>query len=283
MNEPLERALPQAVPGEAVQVVHSAEQVALHFPIAGPGSRVLAYSIDYIAILAMQITAVALLLLSTPLLQQLVEALRPVLEDVQKGKSPDLSSGPILLVVAVVVLLQLLAEWTYFLVCEAVSGGASPGKRALGLRVIGDDGLPLSRRASVVRNLLRAVDMLPGSYLIGLVALVVSVRGQRLGDMAAGTLVVRFDIAAPVLPLADRPARGVAHSFSRAQLARLDALERTLLRQTLRRFDDLGERQGREVLVRSATALCARMQVEPVASGECETFLRALLRAVDAG
>lgn len=282
MSERLERAVPRAVPGEAVQVVRSAEQVALHFPIAGPGSRVLAYAIDYVTIVVLQIVGIVLLLLSTPLLERFTAAVRPVLDDVEKGKTPDMSSGPILLIVAVVMLVQLLAEWTYFLVCEAATGGGSPGKRALGLRVIGDDGLPLGRRASVVRNLLRAVDMLPGSYLIGLIALVASPRGQRLGDMAAGTLVVRLDVAAPQRPLVDRPLRGVAHSFSRDQLARLDALERTLLRQTLHRFDELGEGRGRAALVRSATALCARMQIEPVPSGECETFLRALLRAVDA-
>lgn len=77
------------------------------------------------------------------------------------------------------------------LVCELVSGGSTPGKRLTGLRVVSADGGLLTARALVVRNVLRVVDALPFPYGIGLIASVVSERGQRLGDVAAGTTVVR--------------------------------------------------------------------------------------------
>ena len=77
------------------------------------------------------------------------------------------------------------------LVCELVTGGSTPGKSVVGLRVVAADGGLLTSRALVVRNVLRVVDALPLPYGIGLVAASVSARGQRLGDLAAGTTVIR--------------------------------------------------------------------------------------------
>ena len=76
------------------------------------------------------------------------------------------------------------------LACELLFGGVTPGKALVGLRVVSADGGVLSGRALVVRNLLRVVDALPFPYGIGLVRAVTSARGQRLGDIAAGTVVV---------------------------------------------------------------------------------------------
>lgn len=84
---------------------------------------------------------------------------------------------------------MFLLEWGYPVFFEATSG-ATPGKRALRLAVVHDDGSPLSLGAAVVRNLIRFVDFLPAGYLIGLGSCLISHRFQRLGDLAAGTLVV---------------------------------------------------------------------------------------------
>lgn len=82
---------------------------------------------------------------------------------------------------------------------ELLSGGWTVGKRAMGLRVVSADGGLLTSRALIVRNSLRVVDMLPFPYGIGLVSAVWSSKGQRVGDMAAGTAVV-------LLPSVDRAA-----------------------------------------------------------------------------
>jgi uncharacterized RDD family membrane protein YckC len=84
---------------------------------------------------------------------------------------------------------MFLLEWGYPVYFEA-SSGATPGKRAFGLTVVHDDGSPLSLGSAVLRNLIRFVDFLPAGYLVGLGSCLISQRFQRLGDLAAGTLVV---------------------------------------------------------------------------------------------
>ncbi len=85
----------------------------------------------------------------------------------------------------------LLVAWSYFIVLEWLWEGRTLGKRMFGLRVISADGSPASFTAVLIRNLLRIVDFLPAFYGLGLLAIVLSPRSQRLGDLAAGTFVVR--------------------------------------------------------------------------------------------
>lgn len=96
-----------------------------------------------------------------------------------------------------------LVEWFYPVVFELRSG-ATPGKRALGLRVVADDGTPLTPAASLIRNLLRAVDFLPLAYGAGLVCTLLDRNCRRLGDLAAGTLVIH---ARPAVRIRDIPHR----------------------------------------------------------------------------
>ena len=89
------------------------------------------------------------------------------------------------------ILLTFAIAWSYFILFEWIGNGQTLGKRMFGLRVIADDGAPAGFTAVLVRNLVRVVDFLPGFYGVGLLAIVVSSRSQRLGDLAAGTFVVR--------------------------------------------------------------------------------------------
>ena len=82
-----------------------------------------------------------------------------------------------------------LLEWFYPVVFE-LTWGATPGKKALRLVVIHDNGTPIRWQASLIRNLLRAVDFLPLFYGFGLISMLLNRRFQRLGDIAAGTLVI---------------------------------------------------------------------------------------------
>jgi hypothetical protein len=127
---------------------------------------------------------------------------------------------------------------------------------------------------------LRVVDILPANYLIGLIAMVVSPEGKRLGDVAAGTVVVRMDRPAIALPLLDEgdPA-AASFRFDRAQVARLGRAERALLRQTLRRLETLPPETAQAVLARAVEVLRVRIGYGPLEPSEHIHFLHALLRA----
>ena len=83
-----------------------------------------------------------------------------------------------------------LLEWFYPVFFEVYMRGATPGKRLLGLRVVGDDGAPVSWSSSTIRNLMRFVDFLPFGYGFGLLCMFWHRDFKRLGNLAAGTVVV---------------------------------------------------------------------------------------------
>ena len=83
-----------------------------------------------------------------------------------------------------------IIEWLYPVLFEVLARGQTPGKKLLGITVVNDDLSPVTLGTSLVRNLLRTVDFLPFFYLVGLVTMLCNRRFQRLGDIAAGTLVV---------------------------------------------------------------------------------------------
>jgi uncharacterized membrane protein SpoIIM required for sporulation/uncharacterized RDD family membrane protein YckC len=98
-------------------------------------------------------------------------------------------------------LLFFLLTWGYFVYFEAFRGGRTPGKRWTGIRVIHEGSQPLTLRGAVIRNLIRAVDAQPvGTWLVGGLVMWLNPRTQRLGDLAAATLVVRDRGAAEVTP-----------------------------------------------------------------------------------
>ncbi|HEX8596040.1 MAG TPA: RDD family protein [Pseudomonas sp.] len=98
-----------------------------------------------------------------------------------------------------------LVTWWYMVLFEVLNQGRTPGKHFMGLRVIHDDGTPIGWTSSLIRNLLRFVDMLPFGYSIGAISCLQHPQFKRLGDLAAGTLVVYRDspLQRPVPPLAD--------------------------------------------------------------------------------
>jgi uncharacterized RDD family membrane protein YckC len=91
---------------------------------------------------------------------------------------------------AVNLLLLFGLEWFYPVLFEMGARGATPGKRAMGLRVVMDDGMPPTLAASVLRNLLRVVDFLPFAYAAGVLSMLLRHDFKRLGDIAAGTRVI---------------------------------------------------------------------------------------------
>ena len=97
----------------------------------------------------------------------------------------------------------------YDIAFEVLASGRTPGKRLNGLRVVRDNGSPIGFLTSSVRNVLRLVDLLPTAYLVGIVSILVTSKNQRLGDLAAGTLVVR-ERGAELAPVVAAPAATAA-------------------------------------------------------------------------
>lgn len=94
-----------------------------------------------------------------------------------------------------------LVNWWYMVLFEVLNQGRSPGKKYMGLRVVHDDGTPVGWAASLTRNLLRFVDVLPFAYAFGILSCLNSSTFKRLGDLAAGTLVVYRDVPLKRPPL----------------------------------------------------------------------------------
>jgi uncharacterized RDD family membrane protein YckC len=99
-------------------------------------------------------------------------------------------------------ILLFLVSWWYMVLFEVLNQGRSPGKYLMGLRVVQDDGTPIGWSASLTRNLLRFVDMLPFGYFLGAISCLQHPTFKRLGDLAAGTLVIYREqaIKRPELP-----------------------------------------------------------------------------------
>jgi len=103
--------------------------------------------------------------------------------------------------VAFWIVLLFLLEWFYPIAFELGRSGATPGKKAFGLKVVMDNGLPVTPAASFTRNLLRAADFLPFGYGFAIVSMLLRQDCKRLGDIGAATLVVHQAQAAPRVTL----------------------------------------------------------------------------------
>lgn len=135
-----------------------------------------------------------------------------------------------------------LIDWGYAIVLEAVWRGQTIGKRWLGLRVIRESGVRIGWYEAMLRNLVRPVDRLPLFYLVGGTTAVFSRAQQRLGDLLAGTLVVRerrLPIPA-VLPLDASGATLISDPLFTSRLRRISAAERELIFAATLRRDELG-------------------------------------------
>lgn len=154
------------------------ENVVFGYELAGIGSRFLAAFVDTLLIVLLQLVVNVTLLL----------AVAAVVGD---GSLLALEvSGGISLWIAVMGLAAFALLWGYYIFFETLWNGQSPGKRLVGLRVIRREGIPIDVFAALIRNLVRVIDFLPLYYGVGVVTMFVDEKSRRLGDFAAGTLVV---------------------------------------------------------------------------------------------
>ncbi len=159
--------------------ISTPEQVAFHYEVAGIGSRFLAALLDH------AIIGLVLLLINCA-----VAALVPALSVGNLASTNEDMSG-IYWIVALLVLVNFLVLWGYFVLFETVWNGQTPGKRSGRLRVIKHSGQPIGASEALIRNLVRIVDFLPGFYGIGLITMFIDKDARRLGDFAASTIVIR--------------------------------------------------------------------------------------------
>jgi uncharacterized RDD family membrane protein YckC len=121
--------------------------------------------------------------------------------------------------------------WGYDVAFEVLNSGRTPGKAMNGLRVVRESGAPVTFGTSAVRNVIRIIDILPGTYLVGMVSIVVTRRNQRVGDLAAGTLVIREPRRLPPEVLVSPSVQAQAWDTSAIGQEELDALAAFLARR----------------------------------------------------
>ncbi|MFZ1701253.1 MAG: RDD family protein [Pyrinomonadaceae bacterium] len=229
---------------EETLIIETPERVPLEFALASIGNRFLAVAIDhFIQYLSIFLVAWFFLSIAGYTSSDVADAPERLLADTPKWT------------IAILIIVLFLIFAGYFIVFEWLWNGQTPGKRLLKLRVIRDDGRPVTLWEAIARNLLRICDAVPGFvlpvYSIGLIVIFLSGRDQRVGDIFAGTVVIRerTDEAPTYAETFANPLKDVA--FSRVQpktnveanVGLLLESEVEVVESFLRRRWDLTERQ----------------------------------------
>jgi len=201
---------------DTLQTVELADGVEIQLRVAGPAVRSMAYLIDLLVRIGLDIGVVigAFSLLPSLIGEQMTGGL--------------------------VMLFAFFMEWFYNVLFEAGAKGATPGQRSMKLRVMSVTGGPVSLAQAVMRNFLRVVDFMPGLYLTGIVCMLFTKRFQRLGDLVANTVVTYAEVPPVIMPQVEIRAerRAPAQVLTREeQAALLQFLERAPLWADERRIE----------------------------------------------
>lgn len=255
---------------EETLVIETPERVPLHFALASIGNRFLACAVDH----ALQIIALLLVYLTATLVANVA---------IVTGQLMDAPKW----VIAILIIFIFLIMSGYFVFFEWLWNGQTPGKRWLKLRVIREDGRPITFWEAAGRNLLRTFDIMPAPfYSIGLITVFITDKDQRVGDLVAGTVVVRereaeaptFDqvFASPVSDSAYR--RSFRPTPFTADIGSLKESEIEVVETFLRRRWDLPEVQRQWMAWRVAMPIMYRIRpTYDLATFTYEGFLEELL------
>src|SRR5579871_191616 len=254
--------------------IETPELVAIEMPLAGIGSRFIALLIDTLIWLAGLI-----------LLGLVLWIFRPALEAFRNISYQW--------TVALFTLVTFLLNWGYFTLFEAFGNGRTPGKRVARIRVIQRSGRPIGIFESMARNFVRYIDQIPFFYAVGVIAVFATRQHQRLGDLAAGTLVVRDreqetplwnesgarTFTAPVFPqgmAAPEPSATV--TLPAEGVARLAPSDLAVLEGFFARRLDLPLATREALAQRIAAAIQVKSGLEAPIGTSVETFLEAAAR-----
>jgi uncharacterized RDD family membrane protein YckC len=239
-------------PGSARMV--TPEAVPLEFQTANVGSRILAYVID----MAVVVAGIFAGLFAVALLGQATDVV-----------VPDW--------VAITIVLVLLPSWWlgYFIAFETLWRGRTPGKAALGLRVVTTEGAPVRFRHAAIRSLLGIVDIAIASGFFAVMFILLTRDNQRLGDLVAGTLVLRerSGLAAPA-PVSFAAPAGLEAYTATLDTSRLTIEEYQAVRTYLLRAASLPPGPRAALALQLADPLVARLRPPPPAGITPEQFLR---------
>jgi uncharacterized RDD family membrane protein YckC len=239
-------------PGPARMV--TPEAVPLEFQTANVGSRILAYVID----MAVVVAGILVALFAVALLGQATDVV-----------VPDW--------VAVTLVLVLLPSWWlgYFIAFETLWRGRTLGKAALGLRVVTTEGAPVRFRHAAIRALLGLVDFALASGFFAVMFILLTRDNQRLGDLVAGTLVLRerSGLAAPA-PVSFAPPAGLEAYTATLDTSRLTIEEYQAVRTYLLRAASLPPGPRATLALQLADPLVTRVRPPPPAAITPEQFLR---------
>ena len=249
--------------------IDTPENVVFDYEVAGIGSRFLAALVDTLLIIVLQVIVnLTLLLLASALF----------------ANTLDWESGLLVWLFAVFGLIGFAFLWAYYVFFEMIWNGQSPGKRWVGLRVIRTDGTPITLSESLIRNLVRLIDFLPAYYGIGVVTMFINEQACRLGDLAAGTLVVRDRATVTLESLASSPTpsasiRTILSVGIDLPIERLTSQDIQMAEEFLRRQPQLSNNSA--VASRIAKALLERMDV-PASQMDAMSAQDLILKVVQA-
>ena len=231
--------------------IDTPEQIVLEFPLAGAGSRFLALAIDTFVQLTV-LLGLALVALAALWFRSLGYR--------------SLATW----VAATLILLGFVLYYGYFAAFESIWGGQTPGKRVMGLRVLSVTGQPITTFDALLRNLLRIVDQMPGIYAVGVLSIFFTARNQRLGDLVAGTVVVREHGPSPAHATeSDRPA-------ARLGAARLTVEEIEVVQAFLARRADLNDQLRGRTAQQLADRIRRRLELPAESNRDDEALIESV-------
>jgi uncharacterized RDD family membrane protein YckC len=247
--------------------VRTPEAIAFYYELAGLGSRFLALLIDMV----IQITAAIVLFIVAVQGAASAAALAKLIHLSEKALAST--------VFAVGILLFFVLFYGYFVIFEKLWNGQTPGKRLLGIRVVRDGGYPVELVGSIIRNLVRIIEQILGFYVISVVSMLLSPENKRLGDYAAGTIVVRdrgFEVRDPKDWL--RPGAGEATSADNRRISNLSPDELALVDKYVARKTGLDPRSARDAAAKIASALRPKLDPEFAALPDDELLMKIATR-----
>ncbi len=222
------------------------ESIAFSYELAGIGSRFLAVAIDF----TIQLLIVAVLAFGLAL-----AAWNSPKAPAHQSATP---SWAVNAAIGFLIFVLFLIFYGYFILFEAYWNGQTPGKRLMGLRVVRDGGYPIDFTASLVRNLIRVGEATIGSYAIAAVTAMLSPENKRLGDLAAGTIVVREErMQSPGRLLAD-----IRETPVYAATAYATGEERAIIKRFLERRDQIEPQRRRSIAYQLAQRVRDRLPAE---------------------
>jgi uncharacterized RDD family membrane protein YckC len=253
--------------------IDTPELVAIQMPLAGIGSRFIALLVDYLIWIPAILIVGKIFSVITPS----IAAFNHLSEQ---------------WAVAIYVFLIFLFNWGYFTLFEAFWNGRTPGKRIARIRVIQRSGRAIGLFESMARNFIRYIDQIPFFYAVGAIAIFATRDHQRLGDLAAGTLVVRDRIEdAPAstestrtftanifTPATPTPEPHAGFSLPDHGIAKLSVSDLQVLESFFSRRLDMPLDTREAIAQRIATALQAKSGLEPPPGASVETFLEITAR-----